>query len=257
MMVSDVMKAIESVAPLRLQEEYDNSGLQVGLPDAEVRRVLVSLDITEKVVEEAVEKDCQMVVSHHPLIFRALKQLTDSTWQQRCVSLAIRSGIALYSAHTNLDNARGGVNFEIAERLGLRDVDFLQSKPGEDAGSGIVGTLETPAATEEFLSKLKTVFDLDCFACSRTDRQSISRVAVCGGAGAFLIPEAKAAGSDCFITGEIHYHDFFENDGMLLCSIGHYESEQYTQELLIRLLASSFPELEVIKARKDLAVLYR
>ena len=149
------------------------------------------------------------------------------------------------------------MNFEIAERLGLRDVDFLQSKPGEDAGSGIVGTLETPAATEEFLSKLKTVFDLDCFACSRTDRQSISRVAVCGGAGAFLIPEAKAAGADCFITGEIHYHDFFENDGMLLCSIGHYESEQYTQELLIRLLASSFPELEVIKARKDLAVLYR
>ena len=135
------MKAIESVAPLRLQEEYDNSGLQVGLPDAEVRRVLVSLDITEKVVEEAVEKDCQMVVSHHPLIFRALKQLTDSTWQQRCVRLAIRSGIALYSAHTNLDNARGGVNFEIAERLGLRDVDFLQSKPGEDAGSGIVGIL--------------------------------------------------------------------------------------------------------------------
>lgn len=251
------MKAIESVAPLRLQEEYDNSGLQVGLPEAEVRRVLVTLDITEKVIEEAIEKDCQMVVSHHPLIFRALKQLTDSTWQQRCVSLAIRHGIALYSAHTNLDNARGGVNFEIAERLGLRDVDFLQPKPGEDAGSGIVGSFETPVATEEFLCKLKEVFALDCFACSRTDRQSISKLAVCGGAGAFLIPEAKAAGADCFLTGEIHYHDFFENDSLLLCSIGHYESEQYTQELLMKILTGALPELEVLKASYNPAVLYK
>ena len=251
------MKAIESVAPLRLQEEYDNSGLQVGSPEAEVRRVLVTLDITEKVIEEAIEKDCQMVVSHHPLIFRALKQLTDSTWQQRCVSLAIRSGIALYSAHTNLDNARGGVNFEIAGRLGLQDVDFLQPKPGEDAGSGIIGSFEAPVATEDFLCRLKEVFALDCFAYSRTDRQSISRVAVCGGAGAFLIPEAKAAGADCFITGEIRYHDYFENDGMLLCSIGHYESEQYTRELLIGLLGTSFPELTVLKAGKDTAVLYK
>ena len=87
--------------------------------------------------------------------------------------------------------------------------------------------------------------------------ESISRIAVCGGAGAFLIPQAKAAGADCFLTGEIHYHDFFENDGLLLCSIGHYESEQFTQELLIKLLAAAFPELTVFKAAKNPAVLYK
>ena len=251
------MKAIESVAPLRLQEEYDNSGLQVGLPEAEVRRVLVTLDITEQVIGEAADKDCQMVVSHHPLIFRPLRQIADLTWQQRCVSLAIRKGIALYSAHTNLDNARGGVNFEIAERRALKDVDFLQKKPGEDAGSGIIGSFESPVPVSELLSRLKEIFGLDCLSYSRTDKKSISRIAVCGGAGAFLIPQAKAAGADCFLTGEIHYHDFFENDGLLLCSIGHYESEQFTQELLIKLLAAAFPELTVFKAAKNPAVLYK
>ena len=113
------MKAIESVAPLHLQEEYDNAGLQVGFADSPVRRVIVSLDITEEVVREAIRRDAQMIVSHHPLIFRPLRQVSNLSWQQRCVVLALQHGIALYSAHTNLDNARGGVNHEIARRLSL------------------------------------------------------------------------------------------------------------------------------------------
>ena len=257
MRVSDIIKAIEGVAPLRLQEEYDDSGLQVGLTDSEVHRVLVSLDITEKVIEEAIALDCQMVVSHHPLIFRPLRQVSDCSWQQRCVMLAIRHGIALYSAHTNLDNARGGVNFEIADRLSLKDAEFLQARPGEDAGSGIIGTLESPMPVQDFLSEVKQIFGADSLSYSQTCRETISRVAVCGGSGAFLIPEAKAAGADCFLTGEIHYHDFFENDGLLLCSIGHYESEQYTQELLMRIISEAFPELDVLKASKNPAVLYK
>ena len=242
------MKAIESVAPLRLQEEYDNAGLQVGFADSPVRRVIVSLDITEEVVREAIRRDAQMIVSHHPLIFRPLRQVSNLSWQQRCVVLALQHGIALYSAHTNLDNACGGVNHEIARRLSLKDLSFLRPVPGEDAGSGLLGLLETPLEPQAFLSLLRKEFRLQVLAHSDTSRKLISKVALCGGAGAFLIPDAIRSGADCFLTGEIRYHDFFENEGMLLCSLGHYESEQYTSDLLISLLRTAFPELEVLSS---------
>ena len=245
MVVGEIISAIERVAPLRYQDEWDNSGLQVGFPGVEVKKVLVCLDITEAVVDEAAQKGCEMIVSHHPLLFRALKQVSDSTYQQRCVCSALSKGIAIYSAHTSLDNAPGGVNFEIAGRIGLTDLEWLQPKDGEDAGSGVIGLLPDPEVDKEFLARLQDTFLVRDLRHSGCSGRMIRKVALCGGAGAFLMRDAIRKGADCFITGEFHYHDYFENDGMLLAELGHYESEQYTIDLLAGLLRESLPGLDV------------
>ncbi len=246
MKVRDIEDIIESLAPLELQESYDNSGLQVGIEQDEVKGVLVCLDITEDIISEARRKGCNLVVSHHPLIFRALKCVSDYTYQQRCVREAISSGISLYSAHTNLDNARGGVNFKLAEKIGLRNVEWLSALTGKDAGSGLVGELPESQNVEDFLIKIKELFGVHALRYSATSKKSIFRVAVCGGAGSFLMEEAMRQHADCFITGEFHYHDYFETGDMMLVSLGHYESEKFTIELLSDLLRSKFTSLRVV-----------
>lgn len=246
MTVKDIISAIERVAPLRFQDDFDNSGLQVGFPGAEVGKVLVCLDVTEAVVDEAAAKGCDMIVSHHPLLFHALKQVGDATYQQRCVCKALKEGIAVYSAHTSLDNAPGGVNFEIAERIGLLDLEWLQPKEGGESGSGLIGLLPEPETDREFLARLKDTFLVDCLRHSECSGKAIQKVALCGGAGAFLMREAIKKGADCFVTGEFHYHDYFENDGMLLAELGHYQSEQYTVDLLGSIVESACPGLSVI-----------
>ena len=123
--VREVIDALERFAPLPLQESYDNAGLQVGLTETEVSGALLCLDVTEEVISEAVELGCNLIVSHHPLLFRGVKCLSDQDVVQRCVRMAVREDIAIYSAHTNLDNCMDGVNFVIAERLGLVDVEML------------------------------------------------------------------------------------------------------------------------------------
>ncbi|MBP5572238.1 MAG: Nif3-like dinuclear metal center hexameric protein [Bacteroidales bacterium] len=242
--VKDVINAIEAVAPLKLQDEWDNSGLQVGFTQDEVKGVLVCLDITEEIVDEAIEKGCTMIVSHHPLLFHALKQVSDSTYQQRCVAKAITKGLAIYSAHTSLDNARGGVNFKIAELIGLRNLDWLEPKEGMDAGSGLIGELAKPTDAETLLNQLKDTFKVKCLKHTEPTKP-VKTVALCGGAGAFLMQTAARKGADCFITGEFHYHDYFDNDGMLLVELGHYQSEQYTKDLLKDIIVKAMPGLRV------------
>lgn len=246
-----IIAALERLAPLRLQDEWDNSGLQVGFPESEVGSVLVCLDITEEVVDEAVAKGCNMIVSHHPLLFKALRQVSDATYQQRCVVRALSAGISIYSAHTSLDNAPGGVNHKIAEKLGLQQLRWLLPKEGEDAGSGLVGELPRPEKDTDFLARVKRIFGVQCLRHSALDGREIRRVALCGGAGAFLLRDAIRAGADCFLSGEFHYHDYFENNGVLLAELGHYQSEQFTQDLLQEYLTSSCPGLEVIRTALD------
>lgn len=241
--VSDVIKAIEAVAPLRFQDEWDNSGLQVGFAGDEVNGILVCLDITEEIVDEALKKGCSMIVSHHPLLFHSLKQVSDCTYQQRCVAKAIKEGIAIYSAHTSLDNAPGGVNHKIAELIGLKNLEWIE--PKEDSGSGLVGELPEALEPEQFLEKLKTIFKVEALRYSEPTGKPIRKVALCGGSGAFLMEAAKAKEADCFITGEFHYHDYFESDGMLLVELGHYQSEQYTQDLLKYILEKALPGIQI------------
>lgn len=249
--VADIAAALEKTAPLHFQDDFDNSGLQVGFPSSEVGKVLVCLDVTEAVVQEAEALGCGLIVSHHPLLFRALKQVSDSTYQQRCAVEAIRRGIAIYSAHTSLDNAPGGVNYKIAELLGLGELEWLSPRPDGLSGSGLVGNLSAPAADREFFATLKDIFGVSCLLHSAADGRMIHRVALCGGAGAFLLPEAVKAGADCFVCGEFHYHDYFENHGVLLAELGHYQSEKFTIDLLASLLVAAFPGLEIIRTSID------
>ncbi len=252
MKVRDIENTIERHAPLCLQDDFDNAGLQVGLASDEVRAVLVCLDVTEDIVNEAVEKGCNLIVSHHPLLFHPLKQVSDFSYQQRCVRRAISQSISIYSAHTNLDNAPGGVNYRIAEKIGLEQLDWLEKKQGQDAGSGLIGVLPQPSRAEEFLSKLKDTFNVCALAYNEVGADKmISKVALCGGAGSFLIPAALQRGADCFITGEVHYHQFFESEGMLIAALGHYESEQYTIDLLAEMISDAFADLRVEKTSRN------
>ncbi len=251
MKVQDIIDALERQAPLNIQEGFDNSGLQAGLAQSEVRSVLVCLDVTEAVVDEALEKGCELIVSHHPLLFHPLKCLSDRTYQQRCLFKAVKAGLGIYSSHTSLDNARGGVNFKIAELIGLQDCSFLSPIEGKDAGSGLIGSLPQPEDTAVFLQRLKTIFGVHTLRHSAIVVDKVQKIALCGGAGAFLMPQAQSLGADCFITGELHYHDYFEAGNLVAVALGHYESEQFTMDLLCARLKAEFPELEVIKTHTN------
>lgn len=246
MKVSDVIAAIEKTAPLHLQDDFDNSGLQVGFPGAEVHKVLTCLDITEDIVAAASASGCDMIVSHHPLLFHPLRQVGCATYQQRCVVQALARGIAIYSAHTSLDNAPGGVNHRIAGMLGLQDLSWLRPRPDGAGGSGVIGELQEPVPDREFLARLKDLFAVECLRHTAPCGKAIRRVALCGGSGAFLMPDALRMRADAFVTGEFHYHDYFESDGMLLAELGHYQSELCTARLLAEVIGRSLPELPVV-----------
>ena len=234
MKIQDVLSALEQFAPLPLQESWDNAGLQVGLTEAEVSGALLCLDVTEAVVDEALEKGCNLIVSHHPLLFRGLKTISDLTDVQRTVRKAVKNDVAVVSMHTNMDNAQGGVNFKMAEKLGLTDVQFMAPKTvdGVTCGSGIIGQLAEPLAAEAFVAKVKQAFGVACAMTNQLLERPVSRVALCGGVGDFLLDEAVKAGADAFITGEMHYHQYFGYEQQIqICVIGHYQSEQYTTEV--------------------------
>jgi len=242
--IKEVLSALEKFAPLPLQESWDNAGLQVGLTEAEVSGALLCLDVTEEVIDEAMAKGCNLVVSHHPLLFRGLKTISDLTDVQRTVMKAIRQQVCVVSMHTNMDNAQGGVNFKIAEKLGLDDVKFLASKRvGEmECGSGVIGTLSTQMAANDFVQKVKQAFSVKCAMTNELLQRPICRVAICGGAGDFLLDEAVAAGADAFITGEMHYHQYFGYEQRIqICVIGHYQSEQFTTEVFRDIIERECP----------------
>ena len=236
MKIGIVLDALERFAPLPLQESYDNAGLQIGITEAEVSGVLLCLDVTEEVVDEALARDCNLIVSHHPLIFHKLAHVSDSTYVERCVMKAIKNDIAIASMHTNLDSARGGVNYKIAEKMGLGQITGIgdtKTVDGIDGASGVIGVLEKPMAADDFIAMLKHTFNVECVQTNRPLRRQISKVALCGGAGSFLLDDAVRAGADAFVTGEMHYHEFFGHDGQLqIAVIGHYQSEQFTAEVL-------------------------
>ena len=232
--IKEVVDALERFAPLPLQESYDNAGLQVGLTEAEVSGALLCLDVTEKVIDEAVALGCNLVVSHHPLIFHGLKRIIYSDEVQRTVAKALKNDITVVSMHTNMDNANGGVNFKIAEKMGLGACRFFAGKSvdGIECGSGVIGELPEPLAADDFVIMLKRKFDVECVECNQLLRRSIKSVAVCGGAGSFLLNDAIAEGADAFVTGEMHYHEYFGHEqDIQIAVIGHYQSEQYTNEI--------------------------
>ena len=254
MKIQDVLSALERFAPLPLQESWDNAGLQVGLTEAEVSGALLCLDVTESVVDEALERGCNLIVSHHPLLFRGLKTISDLTDVQRIVRKVIKHDVAVVSMHTNMDNAEGGVNFKMAEKLRLQDVQFMAPKTveGVTCGSGVMGKLEKPLAARDFVQQVKTAFGVECAMTNELLERPIARVALCGGAGDFLLDDAVKAGADAFITGEMHYHQYFGYEQQIqICVIGHYQSEQYTTEVFRDILEKACPGVRTVIAETN------
>jgi len=265
--IHEIVSAFEAVAPLALQESYDNSGLIVGEMGAQVSKALLCLDSTEAVVDEAIAKGCDLIIAHHPIVFGGLKRFTGGDYVQRALIKAIRNNIAIYACHTNLDNVlRGGVNERIAQQLGFEAERVLRPVAADfgsfvgigglddsdvfrTAGAGVLCNLQKPMNVLDFLQHLKAKMGVEVVKYTKCDVEMVSKVAICGGAGSFLIGDALRAGADAFITSDVKYHEFFDAEGkMLLCDIGHYESEKYTIDLFSNILSAKFPKFATIFA---------
>lgn len=348
MNVNQLSTFLESIAPLAYQEDYDNSGLIIGDPNKEISNALISLDCTEEVVDEAIQHQCDIIISHHPIVFRGLKKLNGKTYIERVVMKAIKHDIALYAIHTNFDNVLNGVNAKICSKLGLTQCHILspkqnlfkklvtfcptnhanqlrkalfkagaghignysecsfyangtgtfkgndstspfvgvrgqqhreeeirietiypahiehhllkvlkESHPYEEAafdvyplsnhapqiGSGMIGILEKATEEETFLRYVKKQLNTKVIRHTTFRNKKVHRVAVCGGAGSFLLPQAIRAEADLFITADYKYHEFFEAEKkIVIADVGHFESEQFTQELLQELITKKFPK---------------
>lgn len=354
MKIGQIIECLEAFAPLRYQEHYDNAGLLVGNAGVELSNALLTLDVTEEVMAEAIRENCNLVIAHHPVIWGGLKKITGSTWVERVVMEAIRHDIAIYAAHTNLDNVRLGVSNRICDRLGLtrrevllpmpgvlkklitfapseaaervRDALFgagaghignygecsfnmegtgtfkgslethpytgspgerhyeketrievvfpihleqkitsalLQSHPYEEVaydilplgnahqglGAGMTGELPEAMEEEEFLRFLKESMQTGCIRHTRLTGRKVKKIAVCGGAGSFLLKNAIRSGAEVFVSADFKYHEFFDADNQLIIAdIGHYESEQFTVDLFYDLLKGKFPNFAPLKS---------
>jgi len=355
--IQKIISELEKWAPLSYQESYDNAGLLTGSPDWEVSGGLLTLDVTEEVVEEAIAKGVNLIVAHHPVIFKGLRRLNGASYVERTVIAAIKNDIAIYAIHTNLDNVATGVNRKIAEKLGLEHIRVLSPKTGElaelsffvplentqtvldalfsagagtigaysecsfrvegtgtfkpgvsahphigtsgrleevkenrvevmfpaylqgkvlaalkkahpyeevayylntldnsnqEAGAGAIGTLPEEMTMGEFLEALKDRMSLKVIRHTRPPDRKVRKVAVCGGAGSFLLRNAIQHKADVFVTSDFKYHEFFDAEGkVMICDIGHYESEVFTKDLLFNYLSGKFDSFALYLSEVD------
>ena len=255
MQIKAFITSLEDWAPIQFQESYDNAGLIVGDPEANCTGVLCSLDCTEAVVEEAIEKGCNLIVSHHPIIFKGIKQFSSDHYVNRTVLKAIQNNIALYAIHTNLDNVIHGVNSTLADRLHLENRKILAPIPGlfdsngQAVGAGLVGELPLETEPEAFLRWVKEKLNLNVIKHTKLIDKKLITIALCGGSGSFLLDQIKTQKIDCFITSDLKYHDFFEADGKyLLLDIGHGESEHFVPALIVDYLKRKFLTFAVLES---------
>ncbi|MGI8600747.1 MAG: Nif3-like dinuclear metal center hexameric protein [Chitinophagaceae bacterium] len=353
MKIKDIIASIEIFAAPELQEDYDNAGLITGRKEWDCTGVVCALDVTVEVVREAVSKNCNLIVVHHPIIFKGVKRINGNNYVEQVIIEAIKNDMAIYAAHTNLDNVVLGVNGKIAELLKLQNMSILAPKqnvlrrlitfapqdkaeevrkavfaagaghignysecsfnsegigtfkaekgadphvgevgerhheketkiemvypaylekqvvkalveghPYEEVaydiftmnnvqygiGAGIIGELKEPVEEKDFLKFVKETFKLKTFKHTNLTGRRVKRIAICGGAGSFLIRTALAQAADVYISADIKYHEFFDAEGkMIIADIGHYESEQFTVDLLHELIVQKFPTFAVLK----------
>ena len=200
----ELVRPLEEMAPVSQQEKWDNCGFSVGDTQKEISKLLVALDCTEEVIDEAVSCGADMIITHHPLIFSGIKKISPQNWLGRVIYKAINHGIVIYSAHTNMDKAAGGVSSLMAQRLGLEECIPLTPD-----NFGMVGNLSRECSVGELAAKVKELFGADVIKSSAPLSGKISRIAVCGGSGKQFIADAMQCGAQVYITGDITYHDFF------------------------------------------------
>lgn len=247
--VKDVYDALDRLAPFAIQEGFDNAGFLVGHGDAPVTKILVSLDITEQVIQEAEQKGCALIVAHHPVIFGGIKSATDETVTGRNVLALAEKHIAAICAHTNLDAIEGGVNTVLAKKLGLQDIGMLEQTgtdgQGRPYGIGRIGTVpEMPL--DDFARTVKTLLQANSVRYVRAT-ETVHRVAVGGGACSDMMQEAIALGCDTFVTADVKYHTYLEAEalGLNLIDAGHFATENVVCPVLKDWLTEAFPELTV------------
>lgn len=250
MKIKDITDVIERFAPLAYQESYDNAGLIVGRPDDEVRQALLAVDVTDEVLDEAEREGCDLVITHHPIVFHPLKRFNSADMVQRCVERAIRRGIALYACHTNLDSAPEGMSWRLAALLGIGELSVLQPSEGDPrAGFGVVGELPEPLPTVEFLRRMQQRLGVKAVRHSDLVSEQVRRIALCTGAGASLMADARRAGADLYVTADLKYNDFMFPDGeFVVADIGHFESEYCAIELLFEVLSKNLITFAVRKS---------
>jgi len=259
MIIRDITGAIEQYAPLRLQEEWDNAGIQVGNPDEEITGILLCTDATQAVVAEAIDLGYNLVISHHPLIFHGLKKIMGRTPVERTVAMAIKHDITIYSAHTNMDSAWQGVSFRMAEKIGMTGVTFLDDNRVDpygltgstQAGCGVIGDIQ-PTPARELLQRVKQAFEVEAVRYSGNGDTMVNRVALCGGAGGFLLDKAVQMGAQLYVTADMRYHDFLDNSQrIVVADIGHYESEHFTKEIFLEIIQKKNPTFAVAFSKKE------
>ena len=252
MKISELTAIIENFAPLSLQESYDNSGLIVGRPDDEVHAALLAVDVTEEVLDEAEREGCDIIITHHPIVFHPLKRFNSSNYVERCVERAIRSGIALYACHTNLDSAHNGMSWQVGSMIGLESMTVLQPRNGDsNVGFGVVGMLPRAEGAMALLSRVRSIFDVGAIRYSDIPEGDalVRRVAICTGAGGSLIDDALAANADLYITADLRYNDFMRGEKrMILADIGHFESEFCAIRILFDILSKNLCTFAVRKS---------
>lgn len=227
MRIKEFLKHIDSFAPFDLAEEWDNPGLLVGSYEAEVKRVGICLDAVHEAVMAAHENGCEVLLTHHPLIFRPLKKIDIDSEPGRTISEAIKCNISIIAAHTNWDRAKGGVNDALAELLGLKDIEILNS----DSGFGVYGSLPEVMELRKFLEHVKSSWQLshlDLYADSGKMPEKISCVALCGGSGAEFWRDALENKADIYITADMKYHEIIDANraGLAIAVINHGEMER-------------------------------
>ncbi len=220
--ISDVVKILEELVPPKLAEDWDNVGLMLGRMDHPVKRIMFALDFTAEVLEQAIKKNIDLIITHHPAIFKKLTAIRDDEWQSDLLISAAERGIAVYSAHTNLDCVGTGVNHVLARRLLLEDVDVLD----DSNGLGRIGIFPTAMSLEEFAALVKKRLKADYVVIGNAGKK-VHRVAVCGGAGSDLIDLALAKGADTLVTGDVKYHSAQRAvfSGLNIVDAGHQSTE--------------------------------
>lgn len=248
--VQDIVEALETWADPTFAESYDNIGLQVGSVMHPVRRVLIALDLTPDVVEEAVQKKSSMILTHHPLLFHRPSSILDDDFVGYLILRLARENITLYSIHTNLDAAQGGVSIRLAEILGIQTPTFLNPHASGTSGMGAIGQLPDPEPLKVFLDRVHLALKTPALRYTGAIDEPIKTVAVCGGSGGNLIQSALGANADVYVTADLSYHRFFETLGpdggcrMALVDAGHYETEKHTEQLLRDWLTKRFPSVD-------------
>ena len=253
MTVKEIIKSVTDFAPLSLQESWDNTGVQVGATDQECTGALLCVDCTPGIVAEAVEKGCNLIIAHHPLLFRGLKRISpgDNVVQQTVIE-AIRAGVSVFSCHTSLDSTPGGISWQMAKMLGATTLGVLSPGSDPDAGLGVVAEFPEEIPPGEFVARIKAAFGSDIVRCSQLPSGKIRRIGICGGSGGEFIPLAIEAGCQAYLSSDTRYHDFVDyGKRIFLTDIGHFESEACAKQIFYNVISEFFPNFAVYKSESE------